>query len=61
MISKTINEKTYHIEDLEELLKLNINFSGNEIIGITGGASTSPDDINKVKEYFEGLNIKKEN
>lgn len=60
-ISKRINDNTYHIQDLDELLELKINFKGNEVIGITAGASTSPDDINKVKEYFEIFNIKKEN
>ena len=61
-ISKRKNRHTFYIEKSSDLFNSKIikkvkNFN---TVGITAGASTPMDEIEKIKNYFNNLNIHKE-
>ncbi len=53
------NQNTFHIESSRDLEEPGFfdKIKSFQSVGITGGASTPPDEINKVKIYFKSLEI----
>ncbi len=54
-ISKRLNKNTFHIDNSSMLndKKLQSNFYGSKSVGITAGASTPPEEIERVKQFFQ--------
>ncbi|MGE5340653.1 MAG: 4-hydroxy-3-methylbut-2-enyl diphosphate reductase [Candidatus Omnitrophota bacterium] len=61
-IASAQNRHTFHIESSRELEDPDFarRFQRFLSVGITAGASTPPDEIEKIKKYFNKLNIEKE-
>jgi len=57
-ISGKFNKNTFHIDNSNELNNpdLQRSFSGFNSVGITAGASTPPEEIEKVKKFFQKFN-----
>lgn len=57
-IAKKINKNTFHIDNSSELnnRELQSTFLKFNTVGITAGASTPPEEIEKVKNFFQKFN-----
>lgn len=59
-IAKSLNPDSFHVTGVEELKERN-DFPGHlKSVGVTGGASTPPEEIDKVKSYIESINCREE-
>lgn len=54
-ISKEKCKNVYHVQTVEDLKELNIDFSNIDKIGIMAGASTPKKSIDSIREYFEKI------
>lgn len=46
------------VDTVKELKDLEVMFAGTETVGITSGASTPEEEVNKVIEWFKGRGTK---
>ncbi len=57
-IATALNSNTFHVTGVEELQQRK-DFPGSlQSVGVTGGASTPPEEIDKVKSYIESINCR---